>query len=398
MTKSDPLKRYKAKRNFNKTPEPEQGGLVNANKPSFVIQKHWASRLHYDFRLEMNGTMKSWAIPKGPSLDPSIKRMAIQVEDHPVSYNQFEGQIPAGQYGAGKVIIWDKGYWEPIGDPRKGHLSGKLEFELRGHKLHGRWALVRTAGKGEKQKQNTWLLIKKQDAYARPLSDISVVDELPDSVGGRQNHSPLPTALSPQLAMLVDTPPIDEDDWIFEIKFDGYRLLARVEGPSAQLYTRAGNDWSDSMGELRAALAAMTLSDGWYDGEIVVLDANGLPSFQALQSAFDHSERAQIVYFLFDLPFCDGMDLRNEPYGCVATNCAMPATSARDSLTRILRKSDANLTPYGLPAVLLWMTRAFIKMRTGCNHRIWQRSRLPNGHEMAIFDTPYFMACAGISP
>lgn len=311
MAKPDPLAHYKAKRNFSKTPEPDHEGSTNTGQPAFVIQKHWASTLHYDFRLEINGTMKSWAIPKGPSLDPSVKRMAVQVEDHPVSYSQFEGEIPSGQYGAGKVIIWDKGSWESFGDPEKGYICGKLDFALRGYKLQGRWALVRMAGK--QGKQQPWLLIKKQDAYARAANEFSVVDELPEGVYSQAKRSSLPATLPPQLATLVDTPPTDAQGWIYEIKFDGYRLLTRIDQTVPRLYTRNGHDWTDRLLPLQAALKKMKLPDGWYDGEIVVLDENGLPNFQALQSALDHIEHSEIVYFLFDLPYCDGKDHRADP-------------------------------------------------------------------------------------
>lgn len=144
---ADTLKTYRKKRDFTVTPEPAEGGEANEQARAFVIQKHWASRLHYDFRLELDGAMKSWAVPKGPSYDPSVKRMAVQVEDHPIAYNQFEGQIPAGQYGAGKVIIWDEGRWMPVGDARKGYREGHLKFDLQGRKMQGRWALVRMKGK-----------------------------------------------------------------------------------------------------------------------------------------------------------------------------------------------------------------------------------------------------------
>ena len=180
MAKSDPLKTYKAKRNFSITSEPAEGGEANEKALSFVVQKHWATRLHYDFRLELDGAMKSWAIPKGPSFDSKDKRLAVHVEDHPISYNRFEGQIPAGQYGAGKVIIWDKGTWIPLEDPHKNYREGNLKFELRGVKLRGHWALVRMKSNGEKQEP--WLLIKEKDEYVRPSSEFSVVDEMPDSV------------------------------------------------------------------------------------------------------------------------------------------------------------------------------------------------------------------------
>ncbi|MFW7340080.1 DNA ligase D [Pollutimonas sp. H1-120] len=324
MAKSDPLARYKAKRDFTRSAEPREGGAANATAPSFVIQKHWASRLHYDFRLELDGSMKSWAVPKGPSFDPADKRMAMHVEDHPISYKDFEGEIPAGQYGAGKVIVWDKGSWNPLGDARKGYRQGKLEFELHGHKLRGRWVLLRMKGKSEKQ--DPWLLIKERDEFVRPSTEFSVVDEMPDSVSRLPGDpaapaapsragkkSTLPTALTPELATLVDSAPPDADQWIYEIKFDGYRLLARIQDGKIRLFTRNGNDWTGKLAGLARRLGSMKLPDGWYDGEIVVLDEAGLPDFQALQGAFDTARTEKIVYYLFDLPFCDGLDLRQLP-------------------------------------------------------------------------------------
>src|SRR4029078_12644032 len=232
--------------------EPAAGGVANEQERAFVIQKHWATRLHYDLRLELEGNMKSWAVPKGPSFDPVDKRMAVHVEDHPISYNSFEGVIPPKQYGAGKVIIWDKGVWIPQEDPHKGYRDGKLKFELRGHKLHGHWTLVRIKNRAD-ERQEPWLLIKEKDNYARPASEFSVVDEMPDSVkqlsdrpaaalradaatpksaaapasgpppGARK--AALPEALQPELATMVDSPPEDAENWIYEIKFDGYRML-----------------------------------------------------------------------------------------------------------------------------------------------------------------------------
>jgi bifunctional non-homologous end joining protein LigD len=346
---SDALKLYKAKRNFSITSEPAEGGLPGKDALSFVIQKHWASRLHYDFRLELDGTMKSWAVPKGPSYDTKDKRMAVHVEDHPISYSDFEGTIPEKQYGAGKVIIWDKGTWEPLDDPRKGYESGNLKFEMHGHKMHGKWVLIRMKGKGEQQEP--WLLIKEKDDFARPADEFSVIDEMPDSVKAlpapragkkkaaakkpaardgaaavaapakrRRTAMPaeavkaeLPATLAPELATLVDTPPTMPEDWIFEIKFDGYRMLARVEGKSVRLITRNGNDWTAKLTTLQQALQKMKLPDGWYDGEIVVHDENGKPNFGRLQLAFDASSPADIMYFLFDVPYFNGYDLREVP-------------------------------------------------------------------------------------
>jgi bifunctional non-homologous end joining protein LigD len=334
---SSALKTYRDKRNFDATPEPAEGGLANEEARAFVIQKHWATRLHYDFRIELEGTMKSWAVPKGPSFDPADKRMAMHVEDHPISYNEFEGTIPPGNYGAGKVIIWDKGVWIPLEDPHKGYRDGKLKFELRGHKMHGRWTLVRMKGRGQ-GKQDPWLLIKEKDEFVRRASEYSVVDEMPDSVqtlsdrpsqqaskagdpapaatsgppaGARK--AALPQLLQPQLATLVDTPPKDTQNWLYEIKFDGYRMLTRAEGGRIQLITRNGNDWTRKLPHLEEALKSMDLPDGWYDGEIIMPGDRVPADFQALQGAFDSARTANIVYYLFDLPYCAGHDLREVP-------------------------------------------------------------------------------------
>lgn len=350
----DPLKAYRAKRDFSRTPEPGQDP-ANARDPRrdqgrFVIQKHWASRLHYDLRLEMGGTLKSWAVPKGPSLDPKDKRMAIQVEDHPLSYGEFEGTIPAGQYGAGRVIVWDRGTWAPEGDALAAYRKGQLKFELRGHKLHGRWVLVRL--KGRDDKQPPWLLIKEHDAHARSAADHSVVDAQPDSVTdpvpaapeppakppagppdrGRPPSHPtgavkaaLPAALAPQLATLVRAPPADAHLWQFEAKFDGYRLLARVDGDALSLHTRTGLDWTHRLPHLHAVLRQLRLPAGWYDGEIVVAGPKGVPDFGALQRSFDAQRTSDVVFHLFDLPYFDGHDLR-----------ALPLTERRQMLEQVL--------------------------------------------------------------
>ncbi|MEW6373749.1 MAG: DNA ligase D [Pseudomonadota bacterium] len=357
----DALKEYKAKRDFSITSEPAEGGAPGEDALTFVIQKHWASRLHYDFRLELDGVMKSWAVPKGPSYDTHDKRMAVHVEDHPISYSDFEGTIPEKQYGAGKVIIWDKGTWEPLDDPHKGYRSGNLKFRIHGHKMHGNWVLVRMKGRGD-EKQEPWLLIKEKDDYARPAEEFSVVDEMPDSVknlpmphtatkapakakatkSGRTTkakadaaaakavaklaakdagttpglpegavEATLPAEFAPELATLVDGPPPDPEEWVFEVKFDGYRMLARIENGKARLITRNNNDWTDKLAPLREELERMGLPDGWYDGEIVVHDANGRPNFGMLQLAFDGSHGADILYFLFDVPYLGGYDLRD---------------------------------------------------------------------------------------
>ena len=325
-----------------------------------MVQKHWASRLHYDFRLEFEGTLKSWAVPKGPSLDPHDKRMAVQVEDHPLAYGSFEGTIPAKQYGAGKVIVWDSGLWLALEDPAKGFNDGKLKFELRGHKLKGRWTLVRMRGKDERQPP--WLLIKEHDEHERASADYSITEAEPDSVSKRKpitapaavtpNASPtkvkpkpvagpvttqaeidlpaaaiktrLPATLEPQLATLVESPP-QEGSWLYEIKFDGYRLMARLAGGEASCFTRNGHDWTSRMPALEKSLKALRLDGCWLDGEIVVPNAQGIPDFQLLQGAFEARGRhlaaevaptsasAPIVYYIFDMPFYAGHDLREVP-------------------------------------------------------------------------------------
>jgi bifunctional non-homologous end joining protein LigD len=342
-THANPLARYQAKRNFSVTSEPSGHPRVTKTKAkssgksqgwSFVIQKHAASHLHYDFRLELDGVLVSWAVPKGPSQDPADKRMAIHVEDHPLSYGSFEGTIPPKQYGAGTVIVWDRGNWEPVGDPHQGLAQGKLVFKLRGEKLAGLWELVRIAKPGERQE--AWLLFKKRDEHARPRSEYDVITALPDSVIAKPLARPasaqaqatrsrqptakaatkavaLPKTLRPQLATLAKGIP-DSGRWLFELKFDGYRLLARVEQGKARLITRAGHDWSDKMPQLVKAVEGLGLTSGWLDGEIVVLDEHGTPSFNALQNAFTrHAAQKGIVYFLFDVPFLNGEDLRETP-------------------------------------------------------------------------------------
>ncbi|NDZ16289.1 DNA ligase D [Variovorax sp. WS11] len=342
---ADPLARYWAKRDFSRTSEPRgQHVAAGAQALSFVIQKHAATRLHYDFRLELDGVLLCWAVPKGPSYDPTDKRMAIHVEDHPLSYGSFEGTIPPKQYGAGTVIVWDNGTWEPVGDPREGLAKGKLVFHLHGQKMEGLWELVKIAKGGERQEP--WILFKKRDAFARPRSEYDVVSALPDSViakplkppaargvdaaipsraktrrstaGKKAQEAPVPGAvkaalperLTPQLATLATGVP-SSGRWLYEIKFDGYRLLARIDAGKAALITRNGHDWTSKMPGLAREIEKLGLKSGWLDGEIVVFGSDGLPSFNALQKALESRvAKADIVYFLFDLPFLEGYDLR----------------------------------------------------------------------------------------
>ncbi|WP_436127116.1 DNA ligase D [Acidovorax sp. LjRoot117] len=344
-----PLSRYNAKRDFTKTAEPS--GVMPKKRPAprsgaaqplhFVVQKHWASRLHYDFRLELDGVMVSWAVPKGPSFDPATKSMAIQVEDHPIDYNTFEGTIPKGEYGAGTVIVWDRGTWEPVDDAREGLRKGKVLFRLHGQKLAGLWELVRISKPGEK-KQDQWMLFKKRgDAWARPRAEYDVITALPDSVVDKplglveereprgsgaapQRTAPgasdavqaarkarLPARLQPQLATLVASVP--EGDWVVETKFDGYRVLVRIDGEEVRIFTRNGNDWTAKLQPVAVAVAALGLTSAWLDGEIVVLNDAGLPDFNRLQNAIDSAHPRDIVLFVFDVPFLGGRDLRAVP-------------------------------------------------------------------------------------
>jgi bifunctional non-homologous end joining protein LigD len=330
------LKTYHQKRHFGTTPEPK--GAVGKKKNAglqYVIQKHDASRLHYDFRLELDGTLKSWAVPKGPSLDPGRKALAVQVEDHPIEYGDFEGVIPKGEYGGGTVLLWDRGSWEPIGDAEAGLANGKLHFILHGEKLEGEWSLVRMHGEAGGGGKN-WLLMKINDEYASKSRDI-LADE-PQSVkskrslekiaGDREDvwsegaekaakltnahKSPFPEKLSPQLAVLAEHPPAGEQ-WLHEIKFDGYRLLAFVKAGEVKLCTRHGLDWTAKFPAIAKAMARLKVDSAVVDGEAVVLDAEGRSDFQALQRTFKEKSGDVPVYFAFDLPFCDGQDLRDTP-------------------------------------------------------------------------------------
>jgi len=360
MTGDKSLARYWAKRDFAVTAEPRGERSADTPTRSFVIQKHAASRLHYDFRLEINGVLVSWAVPKGPSYDPSVKRMAIHVEDHPLSYGSFEGTIPPKQYGAGTVIVWDNGTWVPIGDPCAGLAAGKLQLRMTGQKMFGLWELVKIAKPADRQEP--WLLFKKRDEFARPATEYDVVAALPDSVIAKPlNQTPpvpaaatklrtkrsakasatsadrpapmagaarprlaastaalvrgavkasLPDQMGPQLATLATAIPT-EGTWVFEIKFDGYRIMTRIEGGHARMITRGAHDWSDKLPALVAEIESLGLQSAWLDGEIVVLDENGTPQFNALQKSF--SKRAggpDVTYFLFDLPYLEGHDLR----------------------------------------------------------------------------------------
>jgi len=371
---------YNRKRDFSATSEPaaeRRRGKKSAGDHAlqFCIQKHDASHLHYDFRLELDGALKSWAVPKGPSLDPKVKRLAVHVEDHPLDYATFEGSIPEGHYGAGDVIVWDRGVWIPLEDPEKAYAKGKLKFELQGEKLAGVWNLVRTHMPGKKEQ---WFLIKHQDSAARPQSDYDVLVAEPDSVLSERtivdkpslsakqvkplkasskaprkpasgklagaHKARIPAQLKPQLATLVESAP--EGDWQYEIKFDGYRIMARIDQDEVQLFTRNGHDWTHKLPKQAQALATLGLESAWLDGEMVVADADGVPDFQALQNAFDSGRSENIVYYLFDLPYLNGVDLREVP---VEERRAALATVLKTHQDPLLRFSEAfDETPQAL--------------------------------------------------
>jgi len=303
---------YAQKRNFAITPEPsdETPRQKTSGQRLFVVQKHHARQLHYDFRLEIDGKLKSWAVPKGPSLDPSVKRLAVHVEDHPLGYADFEGDIPEGQYGAGHVIVWDTGIWEPEGDPEKLYKKGHLKFSLKGQKLKGTWNLVRAGFKDGKKDQ--WLLIKDDDEFAMADEQYDVLSEEPDSVLKEETPSKkFPDSIKPQLATLVTKPP--QGKWLYEIKLDGYRILTRIKKGQVKLFSRSGLDWTKWLNELAKAIASLQLKDSWLDGEIVVIGQEGIPDFQALQNAMDAGVSRSIEYFLFDSPWFNGEDLRDRP-------------------------------------------------------------------------------------
>lgn len=317
------LPEYEAKRDFKVTPEPRPGAVAPSPQPTFMIHKHHASRLHYDLRLEMDQALASWAIPKGPSYDPDVKRLAVQTEDHPLEYGSFEGRIPDGEYGAGDSLIWDRGTYEtvPPGQASQQRHKGHLHLVFAGEKLRGAWHLVRTRG-GAGTKSN-WIFFKARDADADKARDVvaaepqSVVSGRAETRGperrtGRTAH-PAPERLlervfPPTLATLVSAPPEPEADWLYEVKYDGYRALAALSGGRVAMWTRNRLDLVARFPHLVRALGRVVVGEAVIDGEIVALDARGRPRFQLLQEG---SEDA--ILFAFDLLWLDGQDLRGRP-------------------------------------------------------------------------------------
>ena len=357
------LTEYRAKRVFSQTREPSGAKGRTGSGHGYLIQKHAASRLHFDFRLELGGVLKSWAVTKGPSLNPEDKRLAVHVEDHPLDYGSFEGTIPQGQYGGGTVMLWDEGTWEPLGNPERDLKCGNLTFNLHGERLKGRWHLVRLRGNrpGDAKHEN-WLLIKGKDEFADANGEAAIekyqksvashrtmegiakaagrswgrggartktADEAEDAVralkrkaqGTGRASAPAPklkagakpaTFIAPQLATLVSAPP-HGDAWVHEIKFDGYRLLAVINRGEVKLFTRGGNDWSARFKPFLTAFAKLKVANALIDGEVVHVEDDGSFSFHGLQNALSTGKLDRLRYYAFDLLHLDGVDIRDKP-------------------------------------------------------------------------------------
>jgi bifunctional non-homologous end joining protein LigD len=332
------LRDYRRKRDFTKTAEPS-GAEATAKRAgaglTFVVQRHAARALHHDFRLELDGVLLSWAVPKGPPTARRPKVLAVRTEDHPLQYGTFEGVIPAGEYGGGTVMLWDRGHWQPEKDARRGLVDGKLEFTLDGERLRGRFTLVRMRGKPRERTEN-WLWLRRSAtrkatpratplppsnrsiATGRTMAQIAAGAAVATNVAAKPARKPAarttraPTTMQPQLATLVDVPP-DGDAWLHEIKLDGYRLLAHRNGRDVRLVTRNGHDWTTRFPTIAAAIRGLAVRDAVLDGEVVVLARNGVSDFQALQNSLDTGDDQRHVFFAFDLLHCDGVDLTQTP-------------------------------------------------------------------------------------
>ncbi len=436
MATKGKLSAYRAKRDFTRTSEPQATRIAPGAAPRFVVQKHDATRLHYDLRLEIDGVFQSWAVTRGPSLDPSDKRLAVEVEDHPLAYGDFEGTIPKGQYGGGTVMLWDRGTWAPEGGRSAARMlkAGDLKFTLDGTKLKGSWVLVRMARDRRGGKRTNWLLIKHRDESARPDAGESVLAADNSVASGRPmaaiaagtgrrpkpfmtaaaapaaadavwdtnrnpatatarprkergaSQAPMPRFIPPQLCRLVERPP-DGAEFVHEIKFDGYRMQMRVEGGRAVLSTRTGLDWTNRFPEIAAAAGA--LPDCIVDGEIVALDSQGAPDFAALQAALADGRTENLVYFAFDLLFAAGVDL-----------CKRPLADRKAELERVMRSAHGDgILRYvehfasGGDAVLKSACRLSLEgivskrldapYRPG-RHDGWTKAKCRAGHEVVI--------------
>lgn len=353
------LKEYHRKRDFKRTGEPYGNKAKSRKKLIYVIQKHAASHMHYDFRLELDGVLKSWAVPKGPSLDPKVKHLAVHVEDHPIDYADFEGVIPQGEYGGGTVMVWDTGYWEPLDeDVHKAYEKGNLTIDLHGKKLHGRWKLIRLRKNFEKNAKEQWLLFKVADEYSKGEDEYVVTVKKPNSAVSKRNleqiakaadkvwtnkpdrqnkkkkslkkkpvkikaslipnatKKTLPLDIRPELATLMSEPPRGEE-WLHEIKWDGYRILARVKKNKVSLLTRRNNDWTHNFPSIAHAIETLKLKDCILDGELVALDKNNKANFQILQNSLEEENlpdlTSSLIYYVFDLLYYDGYSLLSTP-------------------------------------------------------------------------------------
>lgn len=332
------LKEYKSKRNLKVTPEPKARlGHSNQKDLLFVIHKHHATRLHYDFRLELDGVLKSWAIPKGPSLNPKDKRLAIMVEDHPFDYRSFEGVIPEGNYGAGPVMIWDEGTYKATGSKtrkesekllQEGLKKGHLDFTMNGQKLKGDFSLIRTRFDGSKE---NWLLIKKKDRSASEKDitkkDRSVLtDRTIEEIKEENEYDPhdsdiavindmktakIPRHISPMLSFLVKEP-FDREGWLFEVKWDGYRAIAQLEEGDILLYSRNQQSFNDKFPQIVDELKKIKVHTAIFDGEIVIVDSKGVSKFQLMQN-YQRTQKGNVFYYVFDLLYFNGHDLRELP-------------------------------------------------------------------------------------
>jgi bifunctional non-homologous end joining protein LigD len=437
---TDKLARYRSMRDFAKTAEPAGADETKkSNRLRFIVQKHAATRLHYDFRLELDGVFLSWAVTKGPSLDPGDRRLAVQTEDHPLDYGDFEGTIPKGEYGGGTVMLWDRGYWEPEGDPRAGLKKGDLKFTLDGERMKGSWVLVRMKRRPGEKRDN-WLLIKHHDGWSLDEHGEALVEEETTSVASgrsmeeiaagkgkgpskfmtgkgrasgkdvwRSNRTDdpppkaapekvapapklraaaLPGFVPPQLAKSVERPP-QGPGWGHEIKFDGYRLQLRVEKGRATLKTRKGLDWTAKFSAIAKDAAA--LPDGLYDGEACALDANGSPDFPALQAALSDGRTNDLIYFAFDALFLAGEDLRELPLRERKVRLQAVVKAAGKALEKRIRYVDHFETAGDavLQSACRMSLEGIVSKKLDAPYRsdrgdAWQKSKCRAGHEVVI--------------
>lgn len=390
------LSPYRRKRDFTRTAEPSGELPVKASPQlRFVIQKHAARRLHYDLRLELDGVFKSWAVTRGPSLTPKDKRLAVEVEDHPLDYGDFEGTIPKGQYGGGTVQLWDRGYWQPLGrrSAEEQLRKGELKFAMAGQRLQGSWVLVRMKRDRDGGQRTNWLLIKHRDEFVRDAAATQkLLDEDASVASGRPMSDiaagKVPDFIEPELCKLVERPP-EGDEWGHEAKLDGYRMQLRVDAHEATLKTRKGLDWTDRFQPLAAAAAK--LPDCIIDSEVAALDANGAPDFGALQAALSEGDVEDLVLFAFDLLFLDGHDLRKQPLRERKALLKKLLQSQRFGAKSPIRYVDHFAAPASdvLESACRMNLEGIISKRLGSPYRAgrvgdWTKAKCRAGHEVVI--------------